>query len=110
MLVPIFTMKFLPKERNPEILSGLIVHGIEGAEALHADGSDKLAHAIDFVQTGIGGLNAVRPGTVDPTAYAAIGEVISKSVDFANGLHRVVTPASSAPTSDSTLDSPAAEI
>lgn len=105
-------MKFLPKERNPEILSGLIVHGIEGAEALNQGGADKLAHAIDFVQTGIGGLNAVRPGTVDPTAYAAIGEVISKSVDFANGLHRVITPASvtSTSSSDSTLDSPAAEI
>ena len=67
MIAPIITTIAVPGPGGA-ILGGLIAHGIETAETIKgATGGQKLAKAIELVNTGVAGVNAVHPNLLDPT-------------------------------------------
>jgi hypothetical protein len=75
-------------------LSGLIVHGIESARHMKDDGAGKAAHVIDFVRTGISGVNAVHPGLINEAVTDdMIGYAAKIIYDAAHAVEKV-TPSS----------------
>lgn len=70
----------------PPILVPLAVHGIQLAESSTTSdgtpksGAEKKAIALDAVATGIAGINAVKPGSVDPDMVKVVDEGIDAAV------------------------------
>jgi hypothetical protein len=92
-LAPILAAAAIPGPAGP-IVGGLIAHGIEVGESMHdATGAEKLAHVKDLVNTGVAGVNAVRPNTVDPALVDATSTaVINASIQAANLIKKTPPP------------------
>lgn len=87
MLAPIIIATTVP---HGEMLATLVAKGIEQAESFKGKtGKEKLVIAQSLVDTGIAGINAAKPGTIDPTAvHSTVAEGISMVVNTANLLHK----------------------
>jgi len=77
----------------PPFLVPLVAHGIQIAEKATESnptitGADKKAIALDAVATGIAGINAVKPGTVDPNVTAVVDEGIDAVVGAINAVQK----------------------
>ncbi len=78
------------------LIAPIVAHGIEVAESLKSKpgeppvpGSVKLAKAQEIVDIGIAGVNAVKPGAIDPVAvHSTLAEGISTVVDTAKLIHK----------------------
>jgi hypothetical protein len=74
----------------PPALIPIVMHGITIAEsAANPDGSpksgaEKKAIALDAVETGIAGINAVKPGAVDPEVVHLVSGGIDTTVGVIN--------------------------
>lgn len=76
------------------ILGAVITAGIHSAEGMiNASSQEKLQHAIEIANETAAGINAVKPGTLDPVLVnQAAVSVTSTIVDAANLVHN--TPVS----------------
>ena len=72
----------------PPQLAPLVQHGIELAESHPGTGAEKKAIALDAVATGVAGVNAVKPGTIDGAAVTA---VVDQGIDMVVGTVNLLT-------------------
>ena len=77
----------------PPALIPLVMHGIELAETDPGKtGAEKKAFVLEAVATGVAGINAVKPGLINPQWPALVGTGIDLTVNTINAVRRQPVP------------------